>query len=873
MSADTPTGSQVHPPATAMPSLVDDLQTVLFGDLEFDGRLCVGAMFPDAPNPGLQIEEIGLVGLPVSNRDLQLLMATTTSSNTGDSAIPDGQYLIDPWRISFANPKWHDWLGRLVLGPAVESLGLAVYMADKSMIWRFRGLTIEIPSSKACTISSGCDDVIASARVLLPSAYDGGDITLSHQGWYETFDLSQSSKFLETFIYVRHGQVLESQHPITRGFRIALQYDLTHIDAQDPTPLLPCLPGLEAARRKLRHTLDKWARNEYSGHLNPSLPLLSCVLHRRYGEEQLSKGCRSLCGADTLKLSCLVPLAEELGFFVMLANLWSIKDLAYNPLSGPLSDNDCFRLRCVSDLDGQSLLATSRYQLSESNILPKGFFEGGSSTPDEDVTLRPFSEYFRTVILISRAQDDLTIMNTLGGRVEWGIARLRSPSRPGSYNDADAISAIAHAMDKVTETDRRSSSVMQGALILTGYAIQHKDANLWNQSIARITSFPDTTRLVSVALEAVELLPFTSIQEGLENVLKHIPRVEPRLRILSFVRSFLREDVRAVQWVASWSHETLKMYQNPSGEEAPALIALGILAGFQCLTSALDSLSIPDDIDGVQFCLQLVEATHGAKACIPADLSWRFIESWLKMAVLKLTIVQPMWRYDVNTDLVLATTNMCLKTGTRYPCYLLFAHIIKIAHEQETEAISLMLPVVYTPFFSKLKEVLHQHHLSLASPPFGDAVLVFVRLLLVKHLGPKPSYPNPPVPRPVGCGCETCNSLDAYLLGTDDKIQFKETPEVREHLIRRLKGTHFCEWKLSREYGNPAPLIVTKVPALIEPKKWAERSQMITTFLQSLGNDGELQQLFGSYEYQCISVALAGVRSYEDSKVNSQPTD
>ena len=95
--------------------LQDDLTRVLRYGFNFKGKFAFCMSLPYCPNPCLHIDGVGIVGLPLSDRDAHLIadMGSCTSETT----------LIDRSKISFRNPKWEPYIDEVVRERAWKRLG------------------------------------------------------------------------------------------------------------------------------------------------------------------------------------------------------------------------------------------------------------------------------------------------------------------------------------------------------------------------------------------------------------------------------------------------------------------------------------------------------------------------------------------------------------------------------------------------------------------------------------------------------------------------------------------------------------------------------------------------------------------------------
>jgi hypothetical protein len=103
----------------------------LSGDFDFKGSFYYGAMAPEAPNPCLNIDGLGPVGLPLSPRDAKALIECSTQApfGHGERTVVDTEvrdtWEIEPTRIKFDNPAWTRFLQTSVVNKVWQALGVA----------------------------------------------------------------------------------------------------------------------------------------------------------------------------------------------------------------------------------------------------------------------------------------------------------------------------------------------------------------------------------------------------------------------------------------------------------------------------------------------------------------------------------------------------------------------------------------------------------------------------------------------------------------------------------------------------------------------------------------------------------------------------
>ena len=239
--------------------------------------------------------------------------------------------------------------------------------------------------------------MFATVIVVLPSAYTGGQVCVSHTSSAKILDMASSSghsaSILAWYTDVRH----EVKH-ITSGYRLALSYNL--VDSSPEVPR-PSAADMDSAFASLRHVLRKWYKGAYKA--KAGRDVLVYLLDHQYSSSNLSKGIKVLKGEDAHKVTGVRLVAENLGYMVCLASLlyvvtgvadngdefrWcrrqynyedSDEDEQYTPTMIETLDSD-LKVSNVVDLDGNSLLGPNSLQISKDCLVPQDPFE--DATPD-----------------------------------------------------------------------------------------------------------------------------------------------------------------------------------------------------------------------------------------------------------------------------------------------------------------------------------------------------------------------------------------------------------------------------------------------------------------------------------------------------------
>jgi hypothetical protein len=157
--------------------------------------------------------------------------------------------------------------------------------------------------------------MFATIIVVLPSAFEGGEVHVSHAGETKVLDVSPNSAF-STSVLAWYTDVMHEVKPVTSGYRLALSYNLIHTSPNKPQPVLPTADSTQAA---LRQCLQKWKDDRFSCTTGDQ-PLIAYLLDHQYSTNDLDRGLKALKGKDANTLSQLLPIAKDLGFAVGIGN-------------------------------------------------------------------------------------------------------------------------------------------------------------------------------------------------------------------------------------------------------------------------------------------------------------------------------------------------------------------------------------------------------------------------------------------------------------------------------------------------------------------------------------------------------------------------
>jgi hypothetical protein len=156
--------------------------------------------------------------------------------------------------------------------------------------------------------------MFATIVVVLPSAFQGGEVHVSHAGTTKILNVSQASGF-DTSILAWYTDIMHEVKPITAGYRLALSYNLIHTSPNIPPPALPEQMNM----LPLHECLEKWNADGFETTLET--PLVAYLLHHQYSSDNLDNRRECLKGKDVNMIAQLLPVAKSLGIVICLGNL------------------------------------------------------------------------------------------------------------------------------------------------------------------------------------------------------------------------------------------------------------------------------------------------------------------------------------------------------------------------------------------------------------------------------------------------------------------------------------------------------------------------------------------------------------------------
>ncbi|KAJ6510818.1 hypothetical protein C8R45DRAFT_1088961 [Mycena sanguinolenta] len=327
---------EVKPLIALSTDIKADFEAVLKDGFDFDGVFAFSQRYKigGAPNPCLNIEGLGTIGIPLSVREAHAIISVSQP-------------------VHFENPAWDAWI-QTEAGVAVSTALTA--SADVKPSFILKKLVIHEQSSHTARYKDEASDrKIGDFIVFLPGHFEGAQLQLRHGGQIKTVNFAHQSGLTMSVVAAYSG-VEHTLAGVSSGYRLSLVYDIvqpiTHVWNR------PTLPAMQGATRKLQHILRSWKQMNS----DEAPEMLACLLQHKYRKSS-NFSAKSLTGSDGLLISHLYPLARELKFRIYLAHIEATVSVSCEIDYGyPYPYED-------SDIDEEQLVCNSKKDADEADLV------------------------------------------------------------------------------------------------------------------------------------------------------------------------------------------------------------------------------------------------------------------------------------------------------------------------------------------------------------------------------------------------------------------------------------------------------------------------------------------------------------------------
>ncbi|KAL8938341.1 MAG: hypothetical protein Q9216_003942 [Gyalolechia sp. 2 TL-2023] len=195
-------------------------------------------------NPGISVEPIGIVRLPLSQEDANSLVQASQKApfGKGNQTLVDESvrktWQIDAEKIQYLNSGWQRCLDQTVERVAQE---LGVAGGSTNVRAEFYKMLLYEPGAmfKPHQDTEKVPGMFGTLVICLPSSHTGGAVSLRHGAKSKTFDTSTTSTFDASFV-AWYADVTHEIEAVQTGYRWVLTYNLvntSHIPYQSASAL------------------------------------------------------------------------------------------------------------------------------------------------------------------------------------------------------------------------------------------------------------------------------------------------------------------------------------------------------------------------------------------------------------------------------------------------------------------------------------------------------------------------------------------------------------------------------------------------------------------------------------------------------------
>ena len=268
------------------------------------GSFCASGSEP-AILPGLEVDGIGPIGLPLTTKQAKELarLGTQAPYGKGEKTLVDRSVRrvrrLEPGRFALTNPGWKPFLERVV-GRVQAELGLE---AQKLEAHRHDLLLYE-PGGFFLPHRDGekLDRMVATLVVFLPSTYEGGELVVRHDGQERTIDFrGAAGNPFDVHYAAFYADCEHEVRPVREGYRLALVYNLTLAKSRKAI----AAPRISEHIGRVGPLVRAWAEGD------DAAEKLVVTLDHQYTKDGIARD--ALKGADRAKAQVLIEAAKLAG--------------------------------------------------------------------------------------------------------------------------------------------------------------------------------------------------------------------------------------------------------------------------------------------------------------------------------------------------------------------------------------------------------------------------------------------------------------------------------------------------------------------------------------------------------------------------------
>ena len=324
----------------------DDLLQAL-ARVDRPGDICVAGDLP-LTMPGLEVEGLGVLRLPFGKAQARELIDCCQQApyGKGTQTLVDTSvrrvWELDAGRVRFTNPKWEQ-----VVDSIIDEMRQKLGLEGKKLTASLYKLLVYEQGSFFLPHRDGekHDGMVATLVVALPSAHEGGELIISHNGHRHEISFPGAASEYELSYAAFYADCEHEVLPIKSGYRLGLTYNVM---------LAKSRGRKDIAAPSYGEVVDDLEALLNSGPDKLDTQKLALTLEHRYTRSGLTV--ESLKGVDRSRAEVLFEAARRANWVAHLAlvTLWQRGTAEYDYEDDSYGRNRGYRWRndFEDDMDG-----------------------------------------------------------------------------------------------------------------------------------------------------------------------------------------------------------------------------------------------------------------------------------------------------------------------------------------------------------------------------------------------------------------------------------------------------------------------------------------------------------------------------------------
>ena len=277
-------------------------------------NFCVSGTLPVA-DPGIDVDGIGRVKLPLKPAAAKKLAAACSPAPYGKGTRTlvnkkvRNSFELQPSQFIVTNPDWDDSIAAAIKS-AADQLGLPADRVQsklyKLLLYRPGGFFLPHRDSEKT------NRMVGSLIVVLPTPFEGGELTVRHQGSAQRLDFKEAAAGQAACFAAFYADCEHEVSHVMHGFRLCLAYNLTLKRAGRRKKTSTPAEGEGSSANELAESISKWIASA------ESTPLVFALDHH-YTQRGLSLDL--LKGEDRTTAQLVLDAAEEADCLVYMCQI------------------------------------------------------------------------------------------------------------------------------------------------------------------------------------------------------------------------------------------------------------------------------------------------------------------------------------------------------------------------------------------------------------------------------------------------------------------------------------------------------------------------------------------------------------------------